>query len=105
MRPAGDSGEEALIVEEMTPLPPATGSALSSGETDLQPLDDVHDAAETTGSAGWQPADQAADDGSGDTDFAQTEAAEAAAYVAPSARASGPSLSRPDDDDPSSEHS
>jgi hypothetical protein len=50
-------------------------------------------------------APMAADDESGDTDFAQIDAAEAVGYVAPSAHATGSSPSRPDDDDPSSGHS
>jgi hypothetical protein len=104
MHPAGDSGEESPIVETMAPMAADPGASFS-GATDAQPLDDAQNAAETTGSAGRQPTDHGANDRSGDTDLAEPEAAETVGYVAPSARATGSSTSRPDDDDRSSGHS
>ena len=102
--PAGDSAEEAIIVEEKAPLAAQRPAATSSGATDPDPLGDSRIAAETTDSGSWHPADRTAGNGSGDTDAAETEDAENAGYVAPTARATESSPSQPDDEDPSSGH-
>jgi len=101
--PAGDSPEEAIIVEEKAPLAASANGAFS-GATDPGRLGDSRIAAETTDSGSWHPADRTAGNGSGDTDVAETENAENAGYVAPAARTTESSPSQPDDEDPSSGH-
>ena len=100
-----DSGAEGLVAEEMAPLPSAASAALLSDTTDPDPLDDSPIAAETTDSGSWQPADHAADNGSGDRNLAETEEKKTVARVAPVAHGTESSPSRPDEEDPSSEHS
>jgi hypothetical protein len=101
--PAGDSSEEAIIVEEKVPLAASANGALS-GATDPGRPGDSRIAAETTDSGSWHPADRMTGNGSGDTDVAETENAETAGYVAPAARTTESSPSQPDDEDPSSGH-
>jgi hypothetical protein len=103
--PATDSDGAANIVEEMAPLPASGSGAFASGAADPGPLDDSPIAAQTTASGSWQFADQAGDNGSEDTDLAETEEAMDAGSVAPAPHVTELSRSRPDDDDPSSGHS
>ena len=100
--PASDSDEEAIIVEEMAPLATGSSGAFSSGATDPDPPDDSPIVAETIDGASWRPAAQRADNGSNDTDLAETEEAMDAGSVAPFAHVTESSRSRPDDEDPSS---
>ncbi len=104
IRPAGDSREDAIIVAEMAPLPSTASGALSSGATDPGPLGDSPIAAETTDSGSWQPADHAADNGSGDLDIGEAEEANSTGYVTPAARSTESSTSGSDEEDPSSGH-
>ena len=102
---ASESEREAIIVEEMAPLVTGGSGAFSSGATDPGPPGDSVIAAETIESASWRPADQAADNGSDDTEFAETEEAMDAGSVAPVTHVTELSRSRSDDEDPSSGHS
>jgi hypothetical protein len=104
VRPAGDPGGEATLVEELGSLPLAASGALSSGATDPGPLSDSPIAVETTDSRTWQPADHPANNGSGDMDLAESEDAENAGHVTPAARSTELTSSRPDEEDPSSGH-
>jgi hypothetical protein len=103
--PASDSDGEAIIVEEMTPRAADSSGAFSSGATDPGLPGDSPITAQTTHSGSWQVADQAADNGSANTDLAETEEAMDAGSVAPATHVTELSRSRPDDEDPSSGHS
>jgi len=105
VRPATDSDGEAIIVEEMAPLAAGGSGAFSSGATGPGPAGDSPIAAQPTDSGSWQLADQVADNGSDDTDLAETEEAMDAGSVAPVRNLTELSRSRPDDEDPSSGHS
>ena len=102
VRPASDSDGEAITVEEMAPLATGGSGAFSAGATDPDPPDDSPIVAETIDAASWQVAAQRADNGSDDTDLAETKEAMDAGSVAPVAHATESSRSRPDDEDPSS---
>jgi hypothetical protein len=103
--PASDSDGEAIIVEEIAP-PAAGGSgAFSSGATDPGPASDSPTTAEPTDSASRRLADHAADNGSDDTDLAETEETIDAGSDAPVRHLTELSRSRSDDEDPSSGHS
>jgi hypothetical protein len=99
---ASESRQEAILVEEMTPLSPAASGTFSSGATDPTPLGDAPVVVETTDSGSWQPVDRAVGNGSGDPDLAEAEDHQALGHAAPAAHAIESSPSRPDDDDPSS---
>jgi hypothetical protein len=103
--PATDSDGEANVVEEMAPLAAGRTGAFTSGATDPDPrgVSPIRAAAADSGSG--RPADHAANNGSDDTDLAETEEAKGAKSVAPVTHMTEPARSRPDDDDPSSGHS
>jgi hypothetical protein len=103
--PASDPDGEALIVEEMAPLANGGSDAFSSGATNPGPLGDSPSSAETIDFESWRLADQAADNGSDDTDLAETDEAMDAGSVAPVTHVTELSRSRSDDEDPSSGHS
>jgi hypothetical protein len=100
--PPSDPDGEAIVVEEM-----ANGGsdAFSSGATNPGPLGDSPSSAETIDFESWRLADQAADNGSDDTDLAETDEAMDAGSVAPVTHVTELSRSRSDDEDPSSGHS
>ena len=102
---ASDSDGEAIIIEEMVPLANGGSDAFSSGATNPGPLGDSPSSAATTDSESWRLADQAADNGSDDTDLAETDEAMDAGSVAPVTHVTKLSRSRSDDEDPSSGHS
>jgi hypothetical protein len=102
---ASDPDGEAIIVAEMAPLAAGGSGAFSSGATDPGPAGDSPTAAEPTDSASWRLADPAADNGSDDTNVAETEEAMDAGSAAPVRHSTELSRLRPDDEDPSSGHS
>jgi hypothetical protein len=103
--PTSDSDGEAILVEEMAPLAAGGSGAFSSDANVPGPPGDSPIAAQTIDSGSWQLADHAADNGSDDTDLAETEEAMDAGSVAPVRHFTESSRSRSDDEDPSSGHS
>jgi hypothetical protein len=100
--PTSDSGGEAFVAEEMAPLPSAASGALSSNLAGPGSPGDSPVAAETPDSGSWRPVDHVTGNGSSDRDHAETEETTAVGHVAPVARATQSSPTRPDEDDPSS---
>ena len=103
--PASDSEGEAIIVEEMAPLAAGGSDVISSGATEPGQPGDSPIAADTRDAASWWLAEDAADNGSDDTDLAETDEAMDAGSVAPVTHVTELSRSRSDDEDPSSGHS
>jgi hypothetical protein len=103
--PATDSDGAANIVEEMAPPAAGSSGAFSSDATDPGPTGHSPIAAQTTDSGSWQLAGHAADNGSDDTDLAETEEAMDGGSAAPVRHVTESSRSRSDDEDPSSGHS
>jgi hypothetical protein len=99
---ASDADGEAILIEETAPLAAGGSDAFSSGVDDSGPPGDSPTAAEPTDSASWRLADSAADNGSEDTDLAETEEAMDAGSATRVRHLTGLSRSRPDDEDPSS---
>jgi hypothetical protein len=100
-------GDLSSFLTDESPWVQDPAPAESSSErspTDLASPGAAPVVAETTDSGNWQPADHAADNGSGNRDLAETEEAVVVEHVAPAAGATESSPSRPDDD-PSSGHS
>jgi hypothetical protein len=89
----------------MSALANGGSDAFSSGATNPGPLGDSPSSAETTDSGSWRPPDQAVDNGSDDTDLAETDEVMDAGSVTPVTHVTELSRSRSDDEDPSSGHS
>jgi hypothetical protein len=103
--PGGDASGEAIIAADTTRLPPAASSELSSGANHPDdPLEDSPKAMERLDSGSWQLAGSAAGNESDDTGSAETGDARVVGRLAPTARRTESSPSRPDEEDPSSGH-